>query len=64
VEPDNLERIFEIFHKGAGGVSGLGLAIVREICRHYGGDITAVNSESRTVFRIGLPASGTSHNFP
>ena len=60
VQDELLEKIFEIFFKGEKGGSGLGLSIVREICHHYGGDISAQNKFDRTVFKIDLPAS---HNF-
>jgi signal transduction histidine kinase len=49
VEPEELERVFEPFHRLEGsrnretGGSGLGLAIARHIARAQGGDITLAN---------------------
>ena len=51
VEPGELERVFEPFHRletsrsrDTGG-SGLGLAIARQIARSQGGEVTLVNRE-------------------
>lgn len=45
--PEDLERVFDRFHRGdrarSSAGSGLGLAIVREIARAHGGDAAAAN---------------------
>lgn len=57
ISPSNLERVFERFFttNRSGGGAGLGLALVRAICRAHGGDITAASGDGRTVFRVSLP---------
>jgi signal transduction histidine kinase len=63
--PGELERIFEPFyrpsgHGEAGGGWGLGLALVRQIARRHGGDVTCRAREGGgTVFSVVLPAAGT-----
>jgi two-component system, OmpR family, sensor kinase len=52
-----LPRIFEKFYKGPGGGAGLGLAIVAQIARVHGGEITASNDPgSGAHFTVILPA--------
>jgi two-component system, OmpR family, sensor kinase len=62
IPPDELERIFERFHRvdGSrsrnGGGSGLGLAIARTIVEAHGGSIHAESVPGRgATFRIDLP---------
>ena len=62
IPPDQLERIFERFHRlDAGrarnsGGSGLGLAIARAIVEAHGGNITAESPPGQgATFRITLP---------
>ena len=62
IPPDELERIFERFHRlGQGrtrdtGGSGLGLAIVRAIVEAHGGTISALSPPSGgATFRVSLP---------
>jgi signal transduction histidine kinase len=50
IDPDELEAVFERFHRGragrAGGPgTGLGLPIARELMRRWGGDVTLANRE-------------------
>jgi two-component system sensor histidine kinase KdpD len=54
---DDLERIFEKFHRGAsGGGAGLGLAICRAVVESHRGNILARNREGGgAVFRFTLP---------
>jgi two-component system, OmpR family, sensor kinase len=52
-----LPRIFEKFYKGPGGGAGLGLAIVAQIARVHGGEITASNDPGGGAhFTVTLPA--------
>jgi signal transduction histidine kinase len=62
IPPDELERIFERFHRVDGsrrrdrGGSGLGLAIARAIVEAHGGSIQAESDPGNgAVFRIDLP---------
>jgi two-component system, OmpR family, sensor kinase len=59
-EPER-ERVFEPFYRVAGaseaaGGVGLGLALVRQIARHHGGDATCLANGARgCCFRVALP---------
>ncbi|PLX71603.1 MAG: two-component sensor histidine kinase [Azoarcus sp.] len=61
IPADQLERIFDRFHRGStqrerhGEGAGLGLAITRSIVRAHGGEISAQSSEGITSFAITLP---------
>jgi len=57
IAADELPRIFERFHKGAGSRgSGLGLAIARDLVRAHGGNISAESLVGRgTTVTITLP---------
>jgi len=63
VAPHERERIFEAFHRGEaeraadGQGAGLGLAIVREIARRHGGEVTldASGALGGARFVVGLP---------
>ncbi len=61
IPPDQLERIFERFHRGTrlrerhGEGAGLGLAITRLIARAHGGDVVASSSAGTTTFTMTLP---------
>lgn len=51
-------RIFEPFFRKAGGSStgvGLGLALVRQIARRHGGDVTVETRDGRAAFVLKLP---------
>lgn len=64
IPADQIERIFERFHRGTaqresrGEGAGLGLAITRSIVRAHGGEITAQSAEGVTCFTITLPKHG------
>ncbi len=65
IPPDELESIFEKFHRSddalTGSVegTGLGLAIAREIIDHYGGRIWATSEPGRgSTFTFTLPLGG------
>jgi len=50
VDPDELEAVFERFHRGRAGRAGppgtgLGLPIARELMRRWGGDVRLANRE-------------------
>ena len=66
IPPDQLERIFERFHRGSaqresrGEGAGLGLAITRSIVQAHGGHITARSAEGVTCFTITLPRNEAS----
>ena len=61
IDADQLERIFDRFHRGStqrarhGEGAGLGLAITRSIVRAHGGEISAHSAEGITRFAITLP---------
>ena len=61
IPPDQLERIFDRFHRGStqrarhGEGAGLGLAITRSIVRAHGGEISAHSAAGVTRFAITLP---------
>lgn len=64
---DDRERVFDRFHQArrderpgpAGGTSGLGLGIARELVRAQGGDLVAVEPAGvGATFRLSLPATG------
>jgi two-component system heavy metal sensor histidine kinase CusS len=61
IPADQIERIFERFHRGStqresrGEGAGLGLAITRSIARAHGGEIDARSAEGLTCFTITLP---------
>jgi signal transduction histidine kinase len=57
------ERVFEPFYRRTGSVeigrgSGLGLALVRQIARHHGGDVTCRAAQGGgSLFTVTLPAT-------
>jgi heavy metal sensor kinase len=62
VEAEELERIFEPFHRVRAGVTrtgpgaGIGLALAREIARAHGGDVTVESAPGRgSSFTVRLP---------
>ena len=66
IPADQIERIFERFHRGSaqresrGEGAGLGLAITRSIVQAHGGQITAHSAEGVTCFTITLPRNEAS----
>ena len=57
IAPDAISHVFERFYKGADGVHGIGLAIVKSIVEQHGGRVTAKNGiDGGAVFSIILPA--------
>ncbi|PWS34071.1 hypothetical protein DFH01_27480 [Falsiroseomonas bella] len=64
IAPEDLERVFERFHRGADaaarhdGGSGLGLPLARAIARAHGGEVRLENRTGRgTVALVELPAA-------
>ena len=61
IAPDQLERIFDRFHRGSslrerhGEGAGLGLAITRLIAQAHGGEVVARSNAGTTTFTISLP---------
>jgi two-component system heavy metal sensor histidine kinase CusS len=61
ISADQLERIFDRFHRGStertrhGEGAGLGLVITRSIVRAHGGEISAQSAAGVTRFAIALP---------
>ena len=61
IAPDQLERIFDRFHRGSslrerhGEGAGLGLAITRLIVQAHGGEVLARSNAGTTTFTISLP---------
>jgi signal transduction histidine kinase len=61
IPPEDVPHVFERFHRGrtAGGGSGLGLALCREIVARHGGDIhLASRLGAGTTVTVTLPATG------
>jgi signal transduction histidine kinase len=60
--PDELDAVFERFHRGSAGRdgtpgTGLGLAIARELARRWGGDVTLANHpQGGAVATLAVPA--------
>ena len=62
IGPDEVDAVFERFHRGSAGRSGpagngLGLPIARELAREWGGDVTLRNREDGgavATFTLGL----------
>ncbi|HEX2484284.1 MAG TPA: ATP-binding protein, partial [Myxococcota bacterium] len=65
IDAAELERIFEPFHRvrgeaAAGPGAGIGLALVREIARAHGGDVSVESAPGRgSRFSVRLPVAAT-----
>jgi two-component system OmpR family sensor kinase len=60
ISPEDAERVFDRFHtRDAGGGSGLGLSISRELARVMGGDLELESEPGRTRFTLRLPPANT-----
>ncbi len=55
----DLERLFDPFHVGPGGGSGLGLSISSRIVEQHSGTLTAENAGLAVRFTVGLPLAAT-----
>jgi len=56
IPPDQIDRIFELYHTTKESGSGMGLFLVHRIVQQHGGIITAASGEDRgTCFTIRLP---------
>jgi signal transduction histidine kinase len=54
------ERVFTPFHRLAGGGTGLGLSLVRQIARLHGGDaVVAPRADAASCLRVTLPLATT-----
>lgn len=59
IAQEDLDFVFESFRSGAGGGTGMGLAIVRVIVEGHGGSAVVANAESGgAVFTLRLPVHG------
>ena len=52
IDPETLPHIFERFYKGAGGVHGIGLAIVQTIVEQHQGQVSVTSDEQQTIFTM------------
>ncbi|WP_251712766.1 sensor histidine kinase [Lactococcus ileimucosae] len=52
IDSETLPHIFERFYKGAGGVHGIGLAIVKSIVEQHRGQIYVKSEDNQTVFTM------------
>ena len=63
IEPDEMERIFELFYRTVEGArtadgSGLGLAVTRKMVTALGGEVTAASTPGEgSTFTITLPSA-------
>jgi len=57
ISPSNLNQIFDrFFTTDREYGTGLGLALVRVICRAHGGDVSARSDDKQTVFQLSFPS--------
>ena len=55
IDEKNLRRIFDPFFSTKEKSLGLGLSIAYKITAEHGGNLSAKNSDNRTVFRVDFP---------
>ena len=56
IDEETLPQVFERFYKGSGGITGIGLAIVKSIAEQHKGYVSAENAKDKgAVFTISLP---------
>ncbi len=58
IADEDLERLFDPFHVGPGGGSGLGLSISSRIVAQHGGSLSAENAGLGVRFTVELPLVG------
>jgi len=68
IPADEVEQIFERFHRGRNGSRtagrGIGLTIARSLARAHGGDVVVTPSGSGATFRLTIPAYDRSSAAP
>jgi signal transduction histidine kinase len=65
IPPEHIRRIFERFHHGPQGRSGLGLAIALSVVERHGGSIQVESQPGvGSRFRILLPAAQPTSRAP
>lgn len=57
IAPENAERVFDRFFKGADGHCGIGLSVARSSMEYMGGGIRAVSGQPGAVFEMTFPAA-------
>lgn len=63
IDPDDLDSIFEKFHRGKGVTAqaipgtGLGLALVKSLVNHLDGEVTVDSLPETTTFTVSIPLS-------
>ncbi|MEC4803510.1 MAG: ATP-binding protein [Jaaginema sp. PMC 1079.18] len=63
IDPDDLDSIFEKFHRGKGVTAqaipgtGLGLALVKSLVHHLEGEVTVESNTDKTTFTVSIPLS-------
>lgn len=52
ISKEDAAHMFERFYKGAGGQSGIGMALSLEYIKLHGGDISVFTEKERTIFQV------------
>lgn len=55
------QHMFERFHTGDGGSTGIGMALAREITEQHGFVLSVKNESEGVCFAIGMPDAGSRH---